>query len=124
MEPKWSSSSMVLNRGWDRLWKLEIPPKVKNFIWRLCDGCLPIRTKLVFRGISSSLTCVFCDSDVEHFWHLFCECSFAKACWDSISIEFNFDQFINFQEWLLYTFQVSPKELLVKFTMILWNIWS
>lgn len=26
---------------WAKLWNLNIPPKIKHFVWRLCEECLP-----------------------------------------------------------------------------------
>jgi hypothetical protein len=28
-------------RDWSVIWRLKVPPKVKNLIWRMCRGCLP-----------------------------------------------------------------------------------
>ncbi|EEF41810.1 conserved hypothetical protein [Ricinus communis] len=36
---------------WSKLWALEIPPRVKVFLWRLCNHCLPLKVSLVCREI-------------------------------------------------------------------------
>ncbi|CAN1137051.1 hypothetical protein LINPERHAP2_LOCUS9817 [Linum perenne] len=38
-------------RDWNKIWSLEIPPKVKHFIWRLGRGVVPTRPTLLGRGI-------------------------------------------------------------------------
>ena len=32
---------------WKRLWSLNIPPKVRNFMWRACSNILPTKANLV-----------------------------------------------------------------------------
>lgn len=31
---------------WSGVWRLKVPPKVKNLIWRICRGCFPTRVRL------------------------------------------------------------------------------
>jgi len=31
---------------WDGIWRLKVPQKIKNLIWRMCRGRLPTRVKL------------------------------------------------------------------------------
>jgi len=34
--------SHLRRRGnWSGIWRLKVPPKVKNLVWRMCRGCLP-----------------------------------------------------------------------------------
>lgn len=34
---------------WGSIWRAEVPPKVRNLIWRICWGCLPTCVKLAKR---------------------------------------------------------------------------
>lgn len=36
---------------WDLIWKLNIPTKVRNFIWRVLSKCLPTRQALRKRKV-------------------------------------------------------------------------
>ena len=67
--------------GWKKLWQIEVPPKVMSFIWRLCWDFLPTKVQLTYRHIQVPITCVFCQQDVEHIWHIFLVCPFAQECW-------------------------------------------
>jgi hypothetical protein len=41
--------------SWDNIWRLKVPPKVKNLIWRICRGCLPTRARLLDKGENAPL---------------------------------------------------------------------
>jgi len=43
---------------WSSIWKLKVPPKVKNLVWRMCRGCLPTRVRLLDKVDSSHLRCM------------------------------------------------------------------
>lgn len=67
---------------WSRIWKLKVPPKVKNLVWRMCRGCLPIRVRLLDKGIQCPTQCVNCDSNHEDFKHIFFECPSVVQVWN------------------------------------------
>ena len=41
------SSAQKDRRLWNRIWQLNIPPKVRNFVWRACSDILPYSHKLM-----------------------------------------------------------------------------
>ena len=38
--------SAGFSKAWKRFWKLSLPSKVLDFVWRLCSNCLPLRVRL------------------------------------------------------------------------------
>ena len=52
------NSRMHVHGWWNLIWKLKVPPKIKNFLWRVCHGCYPKRARLSSRGVSCPLDCV------------------------------------------------------------------
>ena len=38
-------------RMWDKIWRLRIPPKVRNFLWRACSDVLPTRANIARRRL-------------------------------------------------------------------------
>ncbi|KAL6506664.1 hypothetical protein OROHE_022496 [Orobanche hederae] len=75
-----------MSQDWKKLWRLKIPPKVKNFLWRAAHNCLPTKEKLLQKGISAGGNCGLCDDSYETSWHIFVDCPFVKSCWDAAEL--------------------------------------
>ena len=71
--------SAGFSEAWKRFWKLPLPPKVLDFLWRLCSNCLPLRVRLHKKGVVLDTCCGLCDMEVEDASHLFFNCSFARS---------------------------------------------
>ena len=65
-------------------WKVKVPLKKCNCIWRLLHDSLPTFHTLKSRGITNVGLCPLCDSDDESATHLFLHCPFSRACWYEI----------------------------------------
>jgi len=65
-------------KKWDMIWKLKVPPKVKNFMWRLTRNVLPTRTRLRYKRVNCPGNCVLCNSTKENSLHLFFD--FPSSC--------------------------------------------
>jgi hypothetical protein len=63
---------------WSSIWKLKVPPKIKNFIWCVCRGYLPTRVRLQDKGVQCPVNCVGCNDEAEDlaFW-----CPFSIQVW-------------------------------------------
>ena len=75
------SSKSGNGEWWNKLWSLNIPPKVKSFLWRVCRGWIPTRTLLQHRHISSDGRCPVCVTEGETIHHAFWGCHWAKKVW-------------------------------------------
>lgn len=51
------------NSLWKYVWKANVMPKIKNFVWRLLIGALPTRVNLLKRGLGFSSSCPICSSN-------------------------------------------------------------
>ncbi|XP_058747206.1 uncharacterized protein LOC131620218 [Vicia villosa] len=52
------TSHLRINEKWNLLWNIKTPPRVKNFLWRLCRDCVPTRRRLLDKGVSCPAICV------------------------------------------------------------------
>ena len=64
------------------IWKLDIMPKIKIFLWQLCHKALPSRGTLLRRGIQLDPVCPACTADLEDTDHLFIHCPMAQKVWE------------------------------------------
>jgi len=106
--------------AWDKIWKLPVPPKVRNLIWRCVRNILPVRENLKSKRIWIGGGCVFCDSSVETIEHLFCECIVACQVW-SCSDVLQGRGFAEFVETKLLSTDVQHG---VRMAAIIWCLWQ
>jgi len=55
---------------WNLIWKLKVPPKIQNFVWRVYQGCFPMRARLSSRGVHCPIDYFLCGSNYEDNIHL------------------------------------------------------
>lgn len=60
------------------IWKLDVMPKLRIFLWQTLLNALPVRGVLLRRGMMIDPTCPLCGEDIETIDHLFWECSTTK----------------------------------------------
>ena len=78
-----SSSSGFASIPWKKLWKLPIPPKVRNFWWRVIHKFVPCRGILKERHVEKIANCEDC-GEVESIFHTFFKCTWALLFWEEI----------------------------------------
>ncbi|CAJ2655005.1 unnamed protein product [Trifolium pratense] len=71
---------------WSGIWRLKVPPKVKNLLWRICRGCFPTRARLRDKGIQCPSNCVVCDDNYEDTGHILFDCPLSIRAWRSIGL--------------------------------------
>ena len=65
-------------RFWSRIWKLNVPPKVWNFVWRACTNILLTRANLYQRKVPLDPLCSIYGQTDETVRHALLECPLAK----------------------------------------------
>ncbi|XP_074300279.1 uncharacterized protein LOC141631518 [Silene latifolia] len=63
---------------WLKIWRLKLPPKIKNLVRRVCKGVLPCGLNVQERVKDADLTCKRCLISVESETHALLDCSFAR----------------------------------------------
>ena len=76
-------SSRLKRKGltWPKLWKYNLPSKIKVFGWRVCQGILPTKENLSCRKIVEDNSGDFCRQGAESILHVLWECGVAQDVW-------------------------------------------
>lgn len=111
------------SRGWSRIWRLQIPHKMRIFLWRMCRNNIPIRNLLRGKGIGVPIGCAMCVGEVEHLLHLFYDCRYAQECWNIMELQYNMWEVESAPMWLLDKLSTEVEDKLVKIAAVLWGVW-
>uniref|UniRef100_A0A803PAX6 Reverse transcriptase domain-containing protein n=1 Tax=Cannabis sativa TaxID=3483 RepID=A0A803PAX6_CANSA len=75
------SSEATTRKWWTSIWKIEAPPKIRNFLWRVCNGWIPVNTILQRRGMNINTSCYWCGQAEETIEHCLWFCPYSKQIW-------------------------------------------
>ncbi|KAA3462318.1 reverse transcriptase [Gossypium australe] len=70
---------------YNKLWKIDIPLKIKMFIWKISWNYLATRVNMSLRKLSTNYLCPHCGSGEESVNHLFRECPASVTIWKELS---------------------------------------
>ena len=87
-----SSNTVGQKKFWNSLWKLNVPNKVKFFLWRACINSIPTILNLHKRRIVSSSICSLCREGKESVLHALWSCGISSvwgSCFASLPSEFS-----------------------------------
>ena len=67
-------------KSWKQLWNVQVPAKIRMFLWRLARQSLPTEDLQAHRNMSTTSSCGFCGSQ-DSWRHSILECSVARCVW-------------------------------------------
>jgi hypothetical protein len=79
-----SHASTSGDNSWKRIWKLQVPPKVKVFWWRVLHEFIPTKDVLNRRHIEPTRFCDICGAESETIKHTLTECTIARLFWQEM----------------------------------------
>ncbi|KAL0015802.1 hypothetical protein SO802_002871 [Lithocarpus litseifolius] len=77
---------------WKKLWKFQVPNKVRHFVWRVAKDILPTKTNLVKWHVIVDDLCEECGLYVESLFHVSMECPKARETWGFTQFSIYFHQ--------------------------------
>ena len=111
-------------RVWKEIRQMQVPLKIKNFLWRACRNALPTKQALMRRKIVEDPMCERCKQAVEESIHALWSCPELDEVW--------FDQgiwgfrcevgFISVKELLLWMVEEGKSLELLAF--MAWSVWN
>ncbi|KAH9792028.1 putative reverse transcriptase/RNA-dependent DNA polymerase [Citrus sinensis] len=108
---------------WNQLWRLEVPSKVKHFMWRALTNVLPTTENLLKKYVEVPPACPICHANSESVCHILLHCPFARTCWMTSSIGF-FGGGSNLLHWLEVLFNRYSLDQTHLAVMICWSFWQ
>ena len=66
---------------WNSIWKLNVPSKVKHFLWRASMESLPTKDNLFSRHITPDKVCSLCEEHPEDTIHCLWLCDAVTGIW-------------------------------------------
>lgn len=118
-------STGCADRKWQKLlWDLNIPHKVKLFVWRAFHNILPTGQNLIHRGIGSVRGCRRCQEGLETGFHALVCCTVAWQMWSESVFWSKISRFKGDQDdlFLLFMSAALKREDLELFCMVLWLV--
>ncbi|KAF4394909.1 hypothetical protein G4B88_002786 [Cannabis sativa] len=85
-QQKTSMEQPNFSGAWTKLWQLKLPPKVKDFLWRVCTNSLPTRFQLTTKHVPINSDCPMCSAAPETSLHVLVCCHFTQSCWRQVRV--------------------------------------
>lgn len=82
MEQARNHQQFQIEGDWMNIWSLNVPHKVRVFLWRVCRDCIPTKIQLESRDIDCSSIRLFCQQDLENSFHCFFKCPGSISVWE------------------------------------------
>ncbi|KAM7270780.1 hypothetical protein ACFE04_029994 [Oxalis oulophora] len=109
---------------WQKLWELELMPKVQFFVWKLGNSILSTKVASSKKGMEVGLNCDICCDYDEDLIHLFRDCIWSRGFWNALNLPFvNFDAFPDLVTWSKDLFSTLQEFEIKRFLYALWWIW-
>ncbi|CAL1401146.1 unnamed protein product [Linum trigynum] len=107
---------------WKWLWSLNLPPKIRFFMWRCIRNALATKLNLFRRKCSPNTTCQLCNGEEESPIHCLFLCSHAEATWRTLFPSNVVPQ--NISQWIFSLREEGNGEVCRQKIFCLWNIWK
>ncbi|KAA3484577.1 Ribonuclease H-like superfamily protein [Gossypium australe] len=108
-----------------KLWRIDLPSKIKLLIWRISWNYLPTRVNLSNRKVTNNTLCPRCGEKDETMNHLFRECPASQAVWRKLSDQvFIMLPEAEFIEWLTKVVSILLLDKCRIYCGTLWAIWG
>ncbi|KAF5478245.1 hypothetical protein F2P56_004821 [Juglans regia] len=76
-----SSNWQITKQMWKLVWNLNVPRKVKHFIWKALQSILPTKLNMWKRNVVEDATCPICKKEEESIQHVLWNCPAANNVW-------------------------------------------
>ncbi|KAL4325431.1 hypothetical protein GQ457_11G002310 [Hibiscus cannabinus] len=117
--------------NWKRVWKLEVPQRIRVFVWLLFHDRLLTNVERARHHMTSLVTCEVCGSGHEDIEHVLRSCNAAKGVWTRVVPRSTHKAFFSlpFRDWLsdnLFSASFVPGDAVlgIRFVILCWLLWK
>lgn len=116
-----------MDRGfWKRVWGLQLPGKMLNFLWRAYVDIFPTAVALQSKRVNINTQCSWCHVGVENAVHTLFECSIAQEVWRSVGLQ-NVVRVVHndtVMTVLKRVINTSTRDQFLMIGVLCWSLWS
>lgn len=110
--------------NWNLIWKLRLPAKVRNFVWRALTSSLPTMKVLLSKRVDGFEACPICHNEAEDDFHALVSCPYARAVWSITSLGSSLASSRTLIEWWNnIAILQAPKDIEIT-SIIMWSLWK
>nr|XP_051221174.1 uncharacterized protein LOC127339353 [Lolium perenne] len=122
-----SSNAEADSKAWCSLWKVQVPSKVRVFLWRLARQSLPTADLLEHRNMAQSSRCSLCGG-ADSWRHSLIECNMSASVWalsdDEMVEHMRAVGEPSAKNWLFKMIETLSHVQFTRLTVSLWAIWT
>jgi len=120
------SDTRAEQKEWLGIWKLEIPSKIRVFLWRLFRHSLPTGDVRYRRNVAAQSSCTICGAQ-DSWKHALFECNLARCVWALEDTEVTEHLASVMEEegrrWWVAAGEALPRPVMVRVAVTMWAIW-
>lgn len=118
---------------WGRVWRWQLPEKIKFFLWQASHESIMTNALRVRRRLSDSSQCPLSCAQVESIIHTLRDCSRARQLWRKLLAPQHYNSFFScsIQDWMTWNATHQPQRPKLKcwpwqmvFGLSCWLIWK
>ncbi|KAJ3686358.1 hypothetical protein LUZ61_015522 [Rhynchospora tenuis] len=124
-EQQYHANTILSEQKWIQLWKSNLPPRIKTFLWRGVHDALPTAKRLNRVIPNVPPICNRCGDDVESIDHMLFYCPSSRATWFASKLAIRVEDLPQgFIPKILYAYQVLNDTSCKFFFSLMWQIWK
>jgi hypothetical protein len=112
---------------WQKIWKANVPPKVRMFAWKAASNALATEENKRARGIKVTGMCLICGSEKEDSRHALFSCGHARQLWAKMHGIWQLPSMSELDTcsgtWLRTVITVAQPRMVEAIMLVAWRVW-
>ena len=116
-------------KGWKTMWRVEVPQRIKFFLWLASQDRLMTNSNRFIRQLTSDPRCLVCGEVEEHTLNILRDCPTARVVWRKLGMaSMNPSWNGSLKEWILHNIEAGIHEnnegWPQVFSVAVWWLWK